>query len=164
MGAYRGFKEGVILEIAGFLGFFLALFGAFQLLDSGISVLSSYQEMNNGLIPVMAFIFLFIIILVSVHIIGRLLKTALHITPFGLIDNILGAFLGILKWAFGISLIFWLLSVLEISLPEEQINNSIVVPYITKIAPVFMDLIVYVVPYFQELLSSIEVLFRQTKN
>lgn len=151
------------MEIAGFAGFFLALFGGFQLLDSGIKILSGYHQMNNGVLPVIAFVVIFLVILISVHIAGRLLKAAFHITPFGLIDNIFGSILGLIKWAFGISLIIWLLSMLEVALPEEHFQNSLMMPYIARLAPLFMDFIAYVIPYFQELLSSIEMLFKKSE-
>lgn len=151
------------MEVAGFFGFFLALFGALQLLDWGVKVMAGYHQMNNTIVPVIAFVIIFLIILISVHIAGRLLKAAFHITPFGLIDNVFGSILGLIKWAFGISLILWLLSMLEIALPEKHFQSSLMVPYITRLAPLFIDFVAYLIPHFQELLSSIEILFKKSE-
>lgn len=162
IGAIRGFSKGIILEVAGLLGLFLALFGAFQLVDWGVQLLIGYNEsINETLLPVIAFVILFVLILVGVYLLGRIVKAAFHITPFGFLDNLVGCFVGILKWALGISLFFWVLGVLKVEIAPEQMGQSWVFPYIVLLAPLFMDIVAAMIPYFQELLSSIEALFKQ---
>lgn len=161
IGAVRGFRKGIILEIAGLLGLFLALFGAFQLVDWGVELLAGFnKDISEGILPIIAFVILFVLILIGVYLLGRIIKTVFHITPFGILDNIIGCIVGALKWALGISLIFWLLGILEVEVGINSMEDSLVLPYILLLAPLFIDMIGLMIPYFQELLSSIEALFK----
>ena len=159
IGGVRGFKKGIILAVAGFFGFFLALFGAFQLVDWAVALFSNYMELPY-LLPALAFIIIFFTIIVGVYLLARIAKAAFHITPFGIFDNLTGALLGVLQWALGISLVFWLFAVLEIEVPLVHFEGSVFFPYITIFASMFVDLIIFIVPYFQELLTSVEEIFK----
>ena len=151
------------MEIAGFLALFIGLFGAFQLVDWGANLLMYFQvDVGESLMPVVAFIVLFVLILLSIYFLGRFIKTVLHITPLGIIDSILGGVVGVIKWAFGISLIIWVIEALGFKAVVEMFHNSLVLPYISQLAPLFVAFIAVGIPYFQELWSSIELLFKQT--
>lgn len=164
IGAVRGFKKGIILEIAGLLGLFLAFFGTLQLVDWGAGILAGYnKDISESILPIVAFIILFVLILIGVYLSGKIIKAAFHITPFGILDNIIGGVVGVLKWSLGISLVFWILGFLEIEVGADSMKDSLVLPYILLLTPFFMDLIVAIIPYFQELLSSIEALFKNSQ-
>lgn len=164
IGAIRGFGKGLIMEIAGLLALVIGLFGAFQLVDWGASVLMHFQiDIGESWVPIIVFIILFILILMSVYLLGRFIKAVLHITPLGIIDSFLGSVVGLIKWAFGISLVLWILETLEVSFMDRTFNDSLVLPYISQLAPLFVDFIAMGIPYFQELLSSIEALFKQSQ-
>lgn len=163
IGAVRGFRKGIILEITGLLALLLAIFGAFQLIDWGISFITRFGEVNAGLITVVAFIGIFLAIFFTVYLVGWIAKATVHITPFGIIDSILGMIVGIFKWAFLISLVFWIFTLFDINLNHEQFRDSRVMPYVVMLAPYFLDLIGLVIPYFKELVSSIEILFKGVK-
>lgn len=159
IGAVRGFQKGIILEITGFLGLFLAIFGAFQFVDWGVRLISQYMEIGSRLLPVVAFIAIFVAILVSVYLLGNFIKATFHITPFGIIDSFLGGLVGILKWSLLISLCFWLIAVLDFELNNEQFKSSLVFPYVLSLAPYFIDFVSILIPYFHELVESIKALF-----
>jgi membrane protein required for colicin V production len=159
IGAVRGYRKGIILEITGLLGLFLALFGAFQFVDWGVTFIAQFVEVNSGILPAVAFIAIFVGILVSVYLLGNLIKATFHITPFGIFDSLFGGIVGILKWALIISLLFWLIGVLEFELQNEQFQSSAILPHIILLAPYFLDFIGFLIPYFQELLISIKTLF-----
>lgn len=164
IGAIRGFGKGLIMEIAGLLALVIGLFGAFQLVDWGASLLRHFQiDIGESWAPIIAFIILFILILVSVYLLGRFVKAVLHITPLGIMDSFLGSVVGLIKWAFGISLVLWIIEVLEVGFVARTFNDSLVLPYISQLAPLFVDFIAMAIPYFQELLSSIEALFKQSQ-
>src|SRR5690606_20672198 len=102
---------------------------------------------------------IFLAIFFAVYIVGWVAKTTVHITPLGIFDSILGMVLGVFKWSFLISLLFYVAMLFEISLNHEQFANSKVMPYVIVLAPYFLDLIGMVIPHFEELLASIENLF-----
>lgn len=161
IGAIRGFKKGIILEITGLIGLLLAIFGAFQFIDWGISFISKFWEVNAGLVTIISFLGIFLAIFLAVYIIGWTAKATVHITPFGIIDSLLGMFVGIFKWSFLISLLFYVVVLFDINLDHEQFSSSKAMPYVLILAPYFLDLIGMVIPYFEQLVSSIETLFNE---
>lgn len=46
---------------------------------------------------ILAFLIIFVVVLVSFSIVGRIISKIIHITPLGFIDRILGAALGLMK-------------------------------------------------------------------
>ncbi len=165
IGAIRGFGKGLILEIAGFLALFLGLFGAFQLVDWGVGLLAHFKiDIGESLLPVVAFVILFVVILLSIYFLGRFIKAVLHITPLGIIDSIMGGLVGVIKWSFGISLAIWIMDALEVEVAGDALNNSLVLPYIAQLAPLFVEFIAMGIPYFHELWASIEALFKQSQH
>ncbi len=159
IGGVRGFRKGIILEIAGLFGLLLAVFGAFQFIDWGVSFIARFAEINAGLVTIISFVGIFLAIFFAVYIIGWLAKATVHITPFGIFDSIIGMLVGIFKWSFLISLLFYIGLLFEINLDHEQFHNSAAMPYVIALAPYFLDLIGIVIPYFEGLITSIESLF-----
>ena len=163
IGGIRGFKKGIILEVAGLFGLLLAVFGAFQFIDWGVKFIGRFGELNAGLVTVIAFVAIFLAIFMAVYLIGWLAKATVHITPFGIIDSILGMIVGVFKWSFLISLLFYIMLLFDWNPDHEQFQNSEVMPYVVILAPYFLDLIGMVIPYFEELVASIERLFNGEK-
>ena len=164
IGAIRGFGKGLIMEIAGLLALVLGLFGAFQLVDWGVGLLVYFQiDAGESLLPIVAFVILFVLILVSIYFLGRFIKAVLHITPLGIIDSLMGGLVGVVKWAFGISLAIWVMRAFEVEVGDDALNNSLVLPYIAQLAPLFIEFIVMGIPYFYDLWASVEALFKQSQ-
>ncbi|MGB5929860.1 MAG: CvpA family protein, partial [Cyclobacteriaceae bacterium] len=74
IGAFQGYRKGLLLSIFSFLALVLAVIGAIKLFDIAEEWL--IQMLNNDAmyIPVLAFALVFILILTVVTSIGRLLK------------------------------------------------------------------------------------------
>lgn len=162
VGAYSGFKKGLIMEIAGFLAFIIAIIAGFLLLDWGMGILSRYVRDLGSLLPFVAFLIIFIMILIGIILLGKFLKTALHLTPLGIADSLAGAFLGILKWAFGLSLLIWLVSTVGMDTTGEVVSGSQIFPWLVPIAPFVFSTIAEWLPFLGNLFDSIRLLFEET--
>lgn len=161
IGAFSGFRKGFIMEIVGFLAFIIAVIAGFQLLEWGMEILAGYVNDLGNLLPFLAFLIIFIIILISITLLGKLIKTALHLTPLGIADSFAGAFLGLVKWAFGLSLFIWLISVVGIEVSDQWSEGSRIYPWLAPVAPFVFAKIADFVPFFEELLNSITNLFNK---
>ncbi len=153
-GAVRGFTKGLIMEVISFIAFILAIVGGFKLMDAGVGYISEHTNMSNNILPVVSFILIFILILLLVHFIGRLIKLLFHLTPLGMFDSIGGAVLGLIKWAFGVSLILWLCAILGFTLPTE--TNSWVYQNLQGFAPMVIEKSKTLFPFIQELFDSVK--------
>lgn len=155
-GAFKGYRKGFLLEAVAILSFVLAIIGGFKLLHWGMSVLDERFDINGELLPYMSFILIFIVIVVAVNFVGRFLKKILDMTLLGSVDNLAGALLAVLKWAFGISIILWLSNSFGISLQGEWTEGSLLYPYLLTLAPQLVDLVSGVMPFASNLFDMIQ--------
>ncbi len=159
LGAYLGFKRGLLLELFGIIALVLAILGAFKLLHEGIEFLNQHIPEYSNFVPFIAFIGIFVGILIIVNLLGLLLKRLIDFTILGAFDNLSGAILGIFKWAFLISIILWLTERIHITIPDNLTENSYLYPYIIDFAPMVGQYVASVFPFAENLFESIQKLF-----
>jgi membrane protein required for colicin V production len=158
-GAYIGYKRGLLMELVGIIALVLAILGAFKLIHSGIEFLQQYIPEHSNFIPFIAFIGIFIGILILVNLIGRITKKLLDLTILGIFDNLAGAILGVFKWAFIISIVLWLTSQINVTVPENLTENSFLYDYIYNLAPRVGQYVSSIFPFADNLFESIKELF-----
>lgn len=148
------------MELVGIIALILAIFGAFKLLHAGIQFLSGYIPEYSNFIPFIAFIGIFIGILLLVNIFGKAVKKFLDLTILGAFDNFAGAILGIFKWAFLVSIVLWLSLQANLVIPAHLTENSFLYPYVVELAPTVGDYLSSIFPFTSELFDSIKELFK----
>ncbi len=159
LGAYSGFKKGLIVEIISILAFVLAIIGGFKLLHIGMEYASKAYDGFGSFLPFVAFLALFVLILLVVNLIGKILKNIIDWTPLGVLDNFAGALIGIAKWALGLSIFLWVMSALSINLPDFATNNSKILPYISGFATKVGSYISSIFPSFDSFIKTLKELF-----
>ena len=159
LGAYSGFKKGLILELIAIIAFVLAIVGGFKLLHVGMEYISKMYDGFGNLLPFVAFLVLFVLILIVVNMIGKILKKVVDWTPLGVLDNLAGALIGIAKWALALSILLWVMSGLNINLPDYLTKNSRVLPLVSGFASQVGDFISTIFPSFDSFIKTLEELF-----
>ena len=159
LGAYSGYKKGLILELIAIVAFILAIFGGFKLLHVGMEYVSRVYEGFGNFLPFVAFMVLFVLILILVNMVGTILKKIIDWTPFGLIDNVAGALIGIAKWALMLSIFLWVMGSLKINIPGNLSENSKVLPLVTGFAGQVANFISTIFPSFENFINTLEELF-----
>jgi membrane protein required for colicin V production len=159
LGAYSGYKKGLILELIAIVAFILAIVGGFKLLHTGMDYISRVYDGFGNFLPFMAFLILFVLILIVVNIVGKILKKVIDWTPLGVLDNFAGALIGIVKWALALSILLWLMSGLNINLPDSVTENSRVLPLVTGFAAQVGNFISTIFPSFDNFIKTLEELF-----
>ena len=154
-GAYRGFRKGFLMEIISLVALILGIIGGFALLHQGMNWLDQNVDINGNLLPYVSFILIFLIIVIGLSLLGKLIKKILDMTLLGSIDSLTGGIIGVLKWAFGISVLLWLTTSFGLIIPEQTIEGSSLFGYIEPIAPVVVDYISTFFPFAQDLFESI---------
>lgn len=159
-GAYRGFRKGFLLEVIAIFAFILAIIGGFKLLHLGMDLLDQYFNISGELLPYAAFIIIFILIILLVNLLGKVLKKVVDMTLLGAVDNLAGAILSVIKWAFGISIILWLTSSFGPAIPEEYTEGSMLYPYILPFAPVVVEYFSAFMPFAHDLFDTIKTMLQ----
>lgn len=158
-GAYHGYKKGLILELIMIVAFVLAIVGGFKLIHVGMDYISRMYDGFGSFLPFVAFLVIFVLIIVLVNTIGSILKKIIDWTPLGVVDNFAGALLGVLKWALGVSIVFWVINTLDLDFVSDSVQNSKILPFTNKILSSVGEFISTIFPSFDDFITTLKELF-----
>jgi membrane protein required for colicin V production len=96
--------------------------------------IEKYIPQLHHIIPFIAFALVFFAIIKLVNYIGNLLKTALSFTPFGIVDSLLGALIGLIKIILILAAFLMLLEWLKYEQMIKWMSVSKLYPYIKGVA------------------------------
>jgi len=157
VGTVKGYRRGLVLEAVSLLAFVLGVVGGLSLLSSAIPVVRSYLGEVFGLLPLVSFLLVLVAIMWGVHLLGGLVKTAVHLTPLGLLDHLLGAAAGGLKWLLGLSLLLHGTALAGVHLLAPSLTaGSVVLPWVQKATPLALQLTGYALPFAHNLLAKLK--------
>lgn len=154
-GGYKGYQSGLLIQIITFVAFIIAIVAAFNLGQLGIVKLKQWFDLNESILPVISFIVIFLTVLILIILLGRFLTTVLHQTLLGSVDQYAGAFVGILKTAFGLGCILWLLEKSGLKIPSSYTDESFVYTWLTEYSPNVIKLLGKIIP-FQDIMKKVE--------
>ena len=154
-GAVKGYKNGFIIESFSFLAFFIGLFVALELtIPISLALFEGSSFFDLGAIGI--FIALFVILTILVNASAKAFKKAIDMTLLGSVDNLFGAFAGIFKWVFVVSILIWVLDSVGFEIADRYAANTIILPYIVQVGPVIFGWIGEVIPFVQDLIDSMD--------
>ncbi len=115
-GLWKGLKNGLFVEIASIIALIAGIFGAIHFSYIAGDYLARNMQWDENYINLAAFVITFIIIVVVVHVAGKLLTKIADFAMLGLLNKIAGGLFGMLKVAviLGALLVFF-----------DRMNNSI---------------------------------------
>jgi membrane protein required for colicin V production len=154
-GSYRGFRKGLIMELASIIALILALILAFKFMHKGVEFLVPFLENGNSFVPIFAFILIFLAVLLVVFYVSKFLKRVVDFTPLGWVDDIAGGLLGLLKWTLVFSTFLWLFEKGGVLIPQEVVDESILFPYLSLYAPKFLGFVTNLFPFTVDLIDQI---------
>jgi membrane protein required for colicin V production len=150
IGMFAGYRKGFLLELFFLLSIILGVFIGFKLMGAGVDYLAREFNADKAMLPYISFTIIFLIVMVVVSLIGRVIKDSVDKTFLGRMDAVAGAALGLIKFAFGISVMIWLIEAFEIALPEGWKEGSTLYPLAAKVAPTLSEYFGEFLPFFKE--------------
>lgn len=99
-GAYKGFKNGVIIEVASLLGLVVGFWAGMRLAFIFAEYYRDTFKVPENWIPALAFFTAFALGLGAVFLAAKAATTLLKTAQLNLPNRLAGAAFGILKWAF----------------------------------------------------------------
>jgi membrane protein required for colicin V production len=140
-----------IVSLVALIG---GIIGAVAWTPELLSYLAVRTDLSSEVLSVLAFLIIFIGIVIALNIVGKLIKIIIDLTPLGALDGLIGAMLGLLKWALGVSIILWILEKAEVGIPDDE--QSTILINVKQVAPYIFAQVMDWSPYFKELLANIE--------
>jgi membrane protein required for colicin V production len=158
-GAFLGFRKGLLQEVVAVLALFLGFILGLKLLTAAIPVVREVVGNVWGLLPILSFLVVFVLVILGVRLLGMVLKKVVDFTPLGLLDNVLGAILGGLKWCFAISLLLYVSGLAGLAVSGETARESVIYPVVLKSTPFALEVLGFVLPFLKVLLVTLKGLF-----
>lgn len=154
IGAFGGYRRGFLQELFSLLAIVLGILAGFKLMGVAMLSLDKHFSINEKILPYVAFGVVFLIVVILVSLLGKFLKSSLDKTVLGNVDQIAGSGLGILKTAFMVSVLLWIVSSVNIEIPDHLTEGSWLYPITVSIAPTVTSWIAEVFPVFSDLFGN----------
>ncbi|MBC2838033.1 CvpA family protein [Robiginitalea sp. SC105] len=108
-GLYKGFRNGLILEVASIIALIAGIYGAIHFSYLAADYLGERLLWDPYYIKLSAFIITFLGIVIAVHLLGKLLTQVAELVLVGFLNRLSGAVFGVVKVAviLGALLIFF---------------------------------------------------------
>jgi membrane protein required for colicin V production len=150
VGAIMGYKEGFLMEVVALVAIILGVLSGFKLMGQAMILLEQKWNINEHVLPYVAFGVVFVIVVVLVTLLGRALKAKVDKSFLGRVDQAAGAALGFFRTAFMVSVILWLVHSLNYSFPEKWTANAWLYPKLSELAPTVTEWISSYIPLFED--------------
>lgn len=131
LGFYRGYSKGLILEITSILAVSLGLYGSIKFSSYSIEIFNNYfpkliENTDEKIISVFSFVGTFLVIIISISLIGKVLTKALKIIFLGFYNKVFGGVFGVLKFIIVLSILFVFFEKLnnQFDFTEVEVLNS----------------------------------------
>ncbi|WP_339650485.1 CvpA family protein [uncultured Maribacter sp.] len=105
-GLWKGLKNGLFMEIASIVALIAGIYGAIHFSYITGNYLSEHLEWDEHNMSIIAFIITFVLIIIIVHLAGKLLTKVANIAMLGLLNKFAGGIFGILKVAIILGAVF----------------------------------------------------------
>jgi membrane protein required for colicin V production len=153
VGAFVGYREGFLVGLFSLLAVVVGVMAGFALLGWAMLLLADSFDIDKKILPYVAFGVVFLAIVILVRLLANLIRLSIDKTLLGKMDQAAGALLGLFRAAFMLSVVFWILDSLRISLPEDWVNNSWLYPAISAFAPWVASWLSEIFPAFKDIFS-----------
>lgn len=118
---YRGFQKGFIIELSSLVALILGIYIAINFSGFTASWLTDNFDISQKYLTIISFVVTFIAVVFGVFMVGKILEKFIDILLLGFINKIAGSAFGIVKAAFLISVVLWIINSLD---PGEYIIKN----------------------------------------
>lgn len=93
----RGFMKGLIIELATLAGMALGILAAYYFAADLQALMQDYFSFSEKGTRIVAYILIFLVVLFTVWLIGKLVEKSVDLMAMGWLNKLLGAIVGIIK-------------------------------------------------------------------
>tara|TARA_B100000035_G_C20882078_1_gene501012 strand:+ start:84 stop:563 length:480 start_codon:yes stop_codon:yes gene_type:complete len=137
-GIIKGLYKGLFAEVASIAALLIGSYGAVYFSNYANSALNKFLSWPKASINILAFVITFLVIVLSITLIGKALTKLVKVMSLGIINRLLGGVFGGLKIALLISVLILVLNnfgITKLIISEDKIKKSIIYTPIESIAP-----------------------------
>lgn len=150
LGAYLGYKRGFLAELFFVGALILGVLMSFKFMGWLMDYLHKQFNADTVFLPYLSFLIIFIVVVITVIFIGKRIHHLMDDTFLGRVDAIAGAILGVIKYAFGASVLLWISVRMGLKLPDHWTNGSWIYPEVLSFARKASDFFASFLPFLKE--------------
>lgn len=138
VGAIQGFRKGFVVEVASLGALVLGIWGAIKFSDWTSEFISKTFNYHSEYLRTISFLLIFVCIIVSVHLLGKMLDKMIKAVALGFLNRLAGVIFGILKTAVILSIFLLLFDVMDENvhlLPSAQKTESKIYEPMKQLVP-----------------------------
>ena len=154
LGFYKGWKNGILSSIFFLVAFVLGIIAALKVSYLLAVKLEEWFSISAALLPVIAFILMFVLVAVGIILLGRIIEKALKLIHLNLINRVIGATLWIFIGVFIFSTFLWYIDKYNV-ISEETKESSFGYKVSAPVSPYVVDKTGEVIPFVKDLYVSI---------
>jgi len=136
--AFRGFSKGLVMQLAGLVALAGGVLAAYFFWNQAYLMLQEWINTSHYILKTVSVVVTTALVTVVLLLVGKIFSKIIHITPFGIVDSLLGVIFGVGQMVLLLSFVIFALLYInpEMSfLQDGYLSRSYLLPYIKPVAP-----------------------------
>ena len=154
----KGLRNGLVLAVFSLLAFIIGLAAAIKLSVVVADYLGASTNISQRWLPILAFAIVFFIVVLLIRLGAKAIEGVLRMAMLGWLNKLGGIVFYLVLYFFIFSIILFYANQLHIIKPA-TIEMSSTYPIIYPIAPVIMDALGTIFPFFKNMFGELENFF-----
>jgi membrane protein required for colicin V production len=155
---FKGLRKGLIVALFSFLAFIVGLAAALKLSSVMAAYLGSNISISQRWLPVVAFIAVFIIVVILVRLGAKAMEMAVRLVMLGWLNRLGGVFFFALLYLFIFSVVLFYADGLHL-VKETTKTASFTYSYLQALAPKIINGLGSVLPFFKNMFAELSGFF-----
>jgi len=160
---FKGLRQGLIIAVVSALAFILGLAAAMKLSATLAGYLRIHTSLSSRWLPALAFVLVFLAVVLLVRWIGRLMEAAVDLAMLGWLNKLGGILLYAIVYTIILSVLLFYAVQLRL-IAGTTLSASIIYPHIRSWGPVVIDGFGSFIPFFKGMFTQLEEFFGHLNN
>ncbi len=133
-----GIRKGFVRQLAGLIALILGVWAGYHFSSFLSGKLNIWLNTISSFVDILSFTLIFLAVLLGVTLIGHFLSGIIKVALLGWLDKILGVIFAIIKTAFILSIVIYILNSFDSIwsfLPKKNLADSDVYLFLERLAP-----------------------------
>jgi membrane protein required for colicin V production len=158
MAATKGFNKGLIMAVFSFAAFIIGLAAALKLSAFAANYLMESDTVPSQWVPILAFLAVFLAVVILVQMAGKVLEKTIDITMLGWLNKAGGFMIYALMYLLMYSVILFYARQMHL-ISERSISESVTGSYIEPWGPWVIDGLGRLIPSFKDIFNDLQQFF-----
>lgn len=154
----KGFRNGLVVAVFSLLAFIIGLAAALKLSAVVAEYLGTNTNISQRWLPILAFAIVLFVVVLLVRLGAKAIERGLRMVMLGWLNKLGGMVFYFLLYFFVFSILLFYATQLHIIKPE-TVQTSVTYPIIYPMAPVVMDALGSIIPFFKNMFAELEDFF-----